>query len=521
MYFIENGGFSFIMSSSKLSRRNFLKLIGGAGLFGTGVMASGCSGKTAGGRGWMPSQYEGTGNWQAHVKGRIAIAANNVSIERNDSKCILCGQCIEVCKNVMSVYGSYELPLKKDIPCVNCGQCSLWCPTGAITEKNNIADVQKALEDSNKYVLVQTAPATKVALGEEFGMNPGSIVEGKQVAALKKLGFDAVLDTCFSADLTIMEEAAEVFSRLQNVQNNLPQFTSCCPGWVKFCEYYYPDLLAHMSSCKSPQQMLGAVAKTYYAKKMGINPANIVSVAIMPCTAKKSEAKRTEMNASGKENGNEHMMDVDLVLTTRELARLIKVKQIDMTTLNDQAYDSILGESTGAGKIFGATGGVMEAAVRTLYYYVTKENPPEALLNWQGVRGLNGVKEATAEVPGFGTVRVAVCHGLKNAHKVLKQVREKKAPWQFIEFMACPGGCIGGGGQPKSAVPPTDEVRIARIASLYKMDAQQSKKRLSYENDEINTLYQEFLQEPLSEKAEHLLHTHYQDTSNLFTAKKE
>lgn len=509
------------MGSNKLSRRNFLKLVGGAGLFGTGILAAGCSGKTAGGKGWIPSQYEGTGNWQAQVKGRIAIASSNVSIERNDSKCILCGQCIEVCKKVMSVYGSYELPLKKDIPCVNCGQCSLWCPTGAITEKNNITDVVKALEDQNKYVIVQTAPATKVALGEEFGMEPGSIVEGKQVAALRALGFDAVLDTCFSADLTIMEEAAEVLYRLKNVQNTLPQFTSCCPGWVKFCEYYYPDLLEHMSSCKSPQQMLGAVAKTYYATKMGINPANIVSVAIMPCTAKKAEAKRSEMNASGKEIGNEHMMDVDLVLTTRELVRLIKLKQIDMTNLDNQEYDSILGESTGAGKIFGVTGGVTEAAVRTLYYYATKENPPASLLNWQEVRGLKGVKEATVDVPGFGTVKVAVCHGLKNARVILKQVREKKSPWQFIEFMACPGGCIGGGGQPKSAVPPTDDVRTARIASLYKMDAQQSKKRLSYQNDEINTLYKEFFQEPLSEKAEHLLHTHYQDKSNLFTAKKD
>lgn len=509
------------MGSKGISRRNFFKLLGGAGLFGTGILASGCSGKTAGGKGWMPSQYEGTGNWPAKVKGRIAIADDNPSIARDDAKCVLCGQCIEVCKNVMSVYGSYELPLKKEIPCVNCGQCSLWCPTGAITEKYEISEVEKALEDPDKFVLVQTAPATKVALGEEFNLPPGSIVEKKQVAALKALGFNAVLDTCFSADLTIMEEAAEVLYRLKGQTKALPQFTSCCPGWVKFCEYYYPELLGHLSSCKSPQQMLGAVAKTYYAKAKGISPEKIVSVAIMPCTAKKAEARRTEMNAGGQAAGNSLMMDVDYVLTTRELARLLKKKQVDILRLEEQEYDSLLGESTGAGKIFGATGGVTEAAVRTLYYYVTKQNPPEALLNWQAVRGLQGVKEAEAAIPGFGTVKVAVCHGLKNAREVLNRVEKKDSPWQFIEFMACPGGCIGGGGQPKSAVPPTDDIRKARIGSLYQLDAEKSKKRLSYENTEIQVLYKEFLGEPLSEQAERLLHTKYEDKSKLLPMERE
>lgn len=506
------------MGSKGISRRKFFKLIGGAGLFGTGILASGCSGKTAGGKGWMPTQYEGKGAWPAQVKGRIAIADDNPSIARDDAKCILCGQCIEVCKNVMSVYGSYELPLKKEIPCVNCGQCTLWCPTGAITEKYELSEVEKALEDPEKFVLVQTAPATKVALGEEFGLSPGSIVEKKQVAALKALGFDAVLDTCFSADLTIMEEAAEVLHRLKGPQKALPQFTSCCPGWVKFCEYYYPALLGHLSSCKSPQQMLGAVAKTYYAKAKGISAEKIVSVAIMPCTAKKAEARRTEMNAGGKENGRPQMMDVDYVLTTRELARLLKKKQINVLQLQGQEYDSLLGESTGAGKIFGATGGVTEAAVRTLYYYVTKQNPPDALLNWQAVRGLQGVKEAEASVPGFGAIKVAVCHGLKNAREILRRIEQGDRSWQFIEFMACPGGCIGGGGQPKSAVPPTDDIRKARIDSLYQLDAEKSEKRLSYENGEIQRIYQEFLGEPLSERAEHLLHTEYEDKSGLLTA---
>ena len=508
------------MKDKKVSRRNFFKLVGSAGLLGTSVIATGCSGDPAGGKGWMPSQYNSAGSWPVKVKGRIAIDDNNLSIERDDAKCILCGQCIEVCKNVMSVYGTYELPIKNDTPCVNCGQCSLWCPSGAITEKNNIKELLAALNDKSKHVIVQTAPATKVALGEEFGLAPGSIVEGKQVAALKEIGFDAVVDTCFSADLTIMEEAAEALHRLTSTDKPVPMFTSCCPGWVKFCEYYYPELIGNLSSCKSPQQMMGAVVKTYYAKEKGLNPENIFSVAIMPCTAKKAECKRPEMNSAGHEHGNADIMDVDCVITTRELAQLIKSKKINLNNLADVKYDSILGESTGAGVIFGTTGGVMEAAIRTLYYNVTKDNPPEELLNWQSVRGLNGVKEATVSVPGVGEVSIAVCHGLKNARTVLKKVKNKEASWQFIEFMACPGGCIGGGGQPRTSLPPTDEIRKARIANLYSLD-NKAVKRLSYQNKEIQDAYSKYLTQPLSHKAEELLHTRFENKSNLLNAKKD
>ncbi len=510
-----------MIGEDKVSRRSFLKLIGSAGVVGTGLVASGCSGDQAGGKGWMPSQYENKGNYAAKVKGRIAIDEDNPSIMRDDAKCILCGQCIEVCKNTMSVYGSYNLPIKKETPCVNCGQCVLWCPSGAITEKTDIDKVEAALADADKYVIVQTAPATKVALGEEFGMEPGEIVEGKQVAALKALGFNAVLDTCFSADLTIMEEAAEVLHRVVSGKEPLPQFTSCCPGWVKFCEYYYPEMFDHLSTCKSPQQMFGAVAKTYYAKKLGLEPGKIVSVAIMPCTAKKYEAARPEMNAAGREYGQDSVRDVDIVLTTRELAQLLKKNRLDLNGLTDERYDSILGESTGAGKIFGTTGGVTEAAVRTLYYYVTKQTPPETLLEWQSVRGLDGVKEATIHIPGAGTLQVAVCHGLKNARTIMKRLKNNDAPWQFIEFMACPGGCIGGGGQPRSAVPPTDEVRKARMKSLYQLDKAKSGKHASYENAEIQALYEEDLGKPLGERAEKLLHTQYTDRSRLLSAKKE
>lgn len=504
----------------KISRRGFLKLVGGAGVLGTSVLATGCAGEKAGGKGWMPSQYEGAKTWPVQVKGRIAISSDNPSIVRDDEKCILCGQCLEVCQNVMSVYGAYELPIKDDIPCVHCGQCTLWCPTGAITEKSDIAKVVRALDDPETFVIVQTAPATRVGLGEEFGMEPGALVEGKQVAALKKIGFDAVVDTTYSADLTIMEEASEVAYRVLHEPEKLPQLTSCCPGWVKFCEYFGPDLEKYLSTCKSPQQMLGPLTKTYYAERKGLNPKKIISVSIMPCTAKKFECSRPEMNAAGVMLGDESIRDVDYVLTTRELARLIKMRGIDFTNLEDAEYDSLLGEGTGAGKIFGATGGVMEAAARTLYYLVTKQDPPEALLDWQAVRGLAGVKEASANIPGVGEVRVAVCSGLKNARILMERIRKGDAPWQFVEFMACPGGCIAGGGQPRSSLPPSDEVRKRRTANLYKLDGKAVKKRLSHKNEEVQALYTTYLTEPLSHKAEALLHTAYTDRSGHLKAKQ-
>jgi iron-only hydrogenase group A len=494
--------------SKKISRRGFLKLVSGTSLLGMGVAVTGCGQDekpTMGGEGWLPDQYKRDGSYPAQVRGRVAIAPDNPSIVRDDEKCILCGRCIEACEKVMTVHGHYPLPLKDETACVDCGQCTLWCPTGAITERSDIDRVRAALADDSKFVVVQTAPATKVSLGEEFGLEPGTVVAGQQVAALKQLGFDAVFDTCFSADLTIMEEAAEVLRRLTVKQQELPHFTSCCPGWVKFCEYFYPELISHLSTCKSPQGIMGATIKSYFASKKDLDPAHIVSVAIMPCTAKKFEAQRQELAEDG-------LADVDIVLTTRELARLLKREHIDINDLDEEDYDSLLGESTGAGRIFGTTGGVTEAAVRTLYYDATHQAPPAALLDWQPVRGLKAVKEARADVPGVGAVSIAVCHGLANARQLLDDVKQHGSRWQFIEVMACPGGCIGGGGQPLTSPDNSASVREKRIAAIYTGDAK-AKKHVSYENSEIHQIYDDFYGKPLSEKAEQKLHTSYVDRS--------
>lgn len=504
----------------KMTRRSFLRMMGGLGLAGLTVSLAGCGASSlaghAGGEGWLPQQYQVPGTWPARVRGRVPVEPDNPSIVRDDEKCVLCGQCLEVCKNTQTVFGHYGLPLVDEIVCINCGQCALWCPTAAITERDDTETVWQALQDPGRHVVVQTAPATRVALGEEFGLAPGTWVAGQQVAALRRLGFDAVFDTNFTADVTIMEEATELIKRIKgDLKKPLPQFTSCSPGWVKFCEYFYPELLPHMSSCKSPQQMLGALAKTYYAKKRNIDPEKIFSVAVMPCTAKKFEARRPEMNGSGKYWGNKSLRDVDAVLTTRELARMLKQKNIDLTRLPEENYDQLLGKSTGGAIIFGATGGVMEAAVRTAYYFITEQEPPAGLLALAPVRGLAGVKEAAVDVPGVGTLRVAVCHGMGNGRQVLEAVRRGEAPWHFIEFMSCPGGCISGGGQPRSAVPPSDEVRSKRIASLYRADARMAW-RESHENAEVLDLYRDFLRHPMSELAEELLHTGYTDRGKSF-----
>ena len=484
--------------SSKLSRRKFLKVAAGSGLLGFGVMAAGCKGDPSGAKGWVPDQYQGKGDFPVNLKGRVAISEYNPSIERDDEKCILCGQCVEACKNVMGVYGNYPLPLKNEIACVNCGQCAMVCPSGAITEKRHIDQVLEAINDETKHVVVQTAPATKVSLGEEFGMAPGTSVGKKMVGAMKEAGFDAVFDTCFAADLTIMEEATEFIHRLTKAQDEIPHLTSCCPGWVKYCEYFYPELMHNLSTCKSPQNMLGATIKSYYAEKKGINPENIVNVSIMPCTAKKFEVARDELQVDGHQ-------DMDYVLTTRELAVLLKRQGINLNNVAEADYDSVLGESTGAGKIFGATGGVTEAAVRTAYYLATGSNPPADLFSWAPVRGMTAVKEATATIPGVGSVNIAVCHGLENARQLLNGIKANGSKWQFIEFMACPGGCIGGGGQPKSADP---QIKQKRIAAIYQEDTG-STKRCSHDNSEIQTIYKEFFGKPLSEKAEKYLHTSF------------
>lgn len=440
-------------------------------------------------------------------KRNVPKDTSSPALVRDPNKCILCGRCVRMCGEVQNVnalgyvgrgWDTLILPLFNrnlaEVACVACGQCSTVCPTGAITEKSYVDEVWKALGDPKKHVVVQTAPATRVSVGEALGMAPGSIVTGKMVAALRRLGFDRVFDTDFSADLTIMEEGHELIERLKE-GGPLPLITSCSPGWVKYCEHFYPELLPHVSTCKSPQQMFGAVAKTYYAEKMGLKPEDVYVVSIMPCTAKKFEAQRPEMTASG-------VPDVDAVLTTRELARMLKEAGIDFEGLPEEEYDAPLGISTGAGAIFGATGGVMEAALRTVYEVVTGKTLES--LDFTAVRGLDGVKEASVDLDGK-TVKVAVAHGLANAKKVLDRIKAGEADWQFVEIMCCPGGCIGGGGQP---IPVDREKREARIRAIYEVDASMPLRK-SHENPAVQTLYKEYLGAPLSEKAHQLLHTHY------------
>ena len=446
-------------------------------------------------------RFEG-GARKAHT-----IDASNPCLVRDQEKCILCGRCIRVCRDVqgMSVYSfaergfdtivstAFEQDLGK-VECSYCGQCASVCPTGAIVEKDDTEKVWSAINDPDKIVIVQTAPAVRVALGEELGMEPGSIVTGKMVAALRNLGFDKIFDTNFSADLTIMEEGHEFLHRLTN-GGVLPMITSCSPGWVNMIELKYLDLLPHLSSAKSPQQMFGAIAKTYYAEKAGIDPAKIVSVSVMPCTAKKAEAARPEMNASG-------YRDVDVVITTRELGRMIREAGLDFKHLPEDSYDSPLGTGTGAAVIFGTTGGVMEAALRTVADVLTGENLQT--VDYNDVRGMEQTREAELTIAG-NTVKIAVVHTLASARKILERIRAGEADYQFIEVMACPGGCIGGGGQP---IPVNAEIRRARREGLFDCDSA-NELRKSHENPEIKELYDNWLGKPLGEKAHSLLHTHY------------
>lgn len=441
---------------------------------------------------------------------------SNGSIVFDRDKCINCGRCVQVCQEVQNVWaidfqgrggktiiGPAAGMLLNDSPCIRCGQCAAHCPTGAIHEFSNFAPLWEKIYDPDVVTAVQIAPSVRVALGEEFGMEPGELSTGKIYAALRRIGFDYIFDSNFSADLTIMEEGTEFIGRLTKGQGKIPLFTSCCPAWVDYAEKNYPDMLDNVSTAKSPQQMMGSVIKTYWAQKMGINPEKIYSVSIMPCTAKKYEVNRdSNMSASG-------YQDVDVSFTTRELAKLIKQAGIDFTALEDEKADSPLGEYTGAGTIFGATGGVMEAAVRTAYKVITGSEMAD--LNLTPVRGLDGVKSAKLDIAGT-EVRVAVVHQLGNVAKVMDAVREAAArgeepPYHFIEVMACRGGCVGGGGQPYGT---TDEVRTKRAKGLYKED-EASVKRCSHDNEEVAAVYKEFFGEPNSEKAHHLLHTHYQE----------
>ena len=444
---------------------------------------------------------------------RVPIELDNPSICRDEKKCIKCGQCKNVCAEDIGVLGTYNLSQtgNKAI-CINCGQCSNVCPTSSITEVYEYQAVRDAIADPDKIVIVSTSPSVRVALGEEFGMEKGAFVQGKMVALLRALGVDYVLDTNFAADLTIVEEASELIERITKKTKPLPHFTSCCPAWVKFAETYYPEMLPNLSSAKSPIGMQGPTIKTYFAKKMGIDPTKIVNVALTPCTAKKFEIRREEMNAAGKHLGIDQMRDMDQVITTRELALWAKESGIDLNTLQDSEYDSLMGEASGAGVIFGNTGGVMEAALRTAYFYITGKQPEGALLELQPVRGYDGLREASLDINGL-TVNVAVVYGTANARKMIELIKKGQKQYHFIEVMTCPGGCIGGGGQPKDFAVDMDQSRKARIQSLYKRDGA-LKLRLSHENTEIKKLYQDFYGKPLSELAEQMLHTVYTDRTN-------
>ncbi|MDR1180063.1 MAG: [FeFe] hydrogenase, group A [Spirochaetales bacterium] len=439
---------------------------------------------------------------------------STTSLILNPSKCIKCGRCVHVCQDMQNVWAleflgrgditriaaAGDVPLV-DSPCIKCGQCSAHCPVGAIYEKDETGKVWDALQNPDIHCVVQIAPAVRVALGEAFGLEPGEIVTGKAYAALRRLGFNAVFDTNFGADLTIMEEGSELIERLKNKPDELPLITSCCPAWVDYLEKYYPDLIPHFSTAKSPQAMVGALSKTYYAQKMGLDPKKIVMVSIMPCTAKKWEIVRSEsMYSSG-------VQDIDISITTRELSRMIKSSGIGFLELSDEQADDPLGIYTGAGTIFGATGGVMEAALRTAYAVLSGSELKD--VNLQDVRGMEGVKEASLTIAGKD-IKVAVAHQMGNVQKVmdmLREAREKKTPmpYQFIEVMACRGGCIGGGGQPYGA---TDEIRKKRLAGMYQDDTK-STIRCSHNNPAIKKLYEEFLEKPLSHKSHELLHTHY------------
>lgn len=434
------------------------------------------------------------------------------SIVRDSSKCILCGRCISACKNVQgigildfqnrgfntTVGPAFDMSMK-DVPCIYCGQCMVVCPVGALTEKSSINKVWNFLEDKSKHVIVQSAPAVRAALGEEFGYPIGTNVTGKLATALRRLGFDKIFDTNWGADVTIMEEGTELLHRIQN-GGVLPMITSCSPGWVRYIEFQYPELLPHLSSCKSPQNMFGALAKSYYAEKHGINPKDIVVVSVMPCTSKKSEIVRPELEVNGHR-------DVDVSITTRELALMIKEARLEFDKLEEGTFDAFMGDYSGAGVIFGATGGVMEAAIRTVADVLSGQDLEN--VDYTAVRGIEGIKEATVNIGGLD-VKVAIAHNTTNAGILLEKIKKGEADYHFIEVMACPGGCVNGGGQPivPSNIRNVVDIRVERAKALYNEDAALTVRK-SHKNPEIKKLYDEYLGKPNSHKAHELLHTHY------------
>lgn len=464
-------------------------------------------------------RYEG-------AKSKDVVDSSSPSIVRDSSKCILCRRCVTVCNEIQGVglmnphnrgFATYIGPSEDELLgesiCTNCGQCVLVCPVGALKEKESTTVVWDALLDKSKTVVVQTAPAVRAALGEKFGYEPGTLVTGQMVASLRELGFDYVFDTNFAADLTIMEEGSEFLGRINRKFNSpangvaLPMITSCSPGWIKYVEHHYPEQLDHLSSCKSPHMMLGALTKTYFAKKIGVDPKDLFVVSVMPCTAKKFEITRPEMQYEGHP-------DVDAVITTRELARMIKDAGIDFRSLPNASFDSPLGLSSGAADIFGTTGGVMEAAIRTVYELVTGRELPTEDLHVKPLAGLKRIKSAELKIENpliqyafldGVTIKVAVTSGLKGAAKLLDDVKTGKSPYHFIEVMGCPGGCISGGGQPR---PVDNAIRLKRMEAIYRED-EGKKLRKSHENADIQTLYQEFLGHPLGHLSHELLHTHY------------
>lgn len=443
---------------------------------------------------------------------RVPIEESNPSIMRNEALCIKCGQCKEVCEKYIGVHGTYKLVDTKDTAvCINCGQCANVCPTSSITEKYEYNDVKKAIKDPQKIVIFSTSPSVRVAIGEEFEEADGEFLQGKMISLLRKLGGDFILDTNFGADLTILEEASELIERVTKKRGPLPQFTSCCPAWVKYLEIYHPDMKEHLSTSKSPIGMQGPTIKTYFAKLKNIDPRNIVNVAVTPCTAKKFEIRRDEMGAAGEYLGISGMRDMDYVITTRELAKWAKEEEIDFSKLEEGQYDSLMGEASGAGIIFGNTGGVMEAALRTAYKYITGEEAPALLFEFEPIRGMQNIKKAVVKI-GSLELKIAVIYGTKMAGEFINTLKKTGEEFHFIEVMTCPGGCISGGGQPKGTIEKGDELRKKRIEALYKKDRDLENRR-SDTNKELLKLYKEFYGKPLSELSEKMLHTRYIDRS--------